>query len=113
MSLFKATTQPLTEPTVATVAPTPASSTIVPAIDLLRVFSPGQWEDFALEWAHSLKRLRSREGVFDPNRVLLRGSPRGREQSVAALQESRGTPRAAHQGLGDKVNRPCPQCGHG
>lgn len=56
MSLFKATTQPLKEPTVATVAPTPASSTIVPAIDLLRVFSPGQWEDFALEWAHSLKR---------------------------------------------------------
>lgn len=55
MNFFKATTQPLKEPTVATVAPTPASSTIVPAIDLLRVFSPGQWEDFALEWAHSLK----------------------------------------------------------
>ncbi len=55
MSAFKATTQPLKEPTVATVAPTPASSTIVPAIDFLRVFSPGQWEDFALEWAHSLK----------------------------------------------------------
>lgn len=55
MSAFKPTTQPLKEPTVATVAPTPASSTIVPAIDLLRVFSPGQWEDFALEWAHSLK----------------------------------------------------------
>jgi len=27
----------------------------VPAIDLLRIFSPSQWEDFALEWAHSLK----------------------------------------------------------
>lgn len=55
MSTFKATTQPLNEPTAVTVAPTPAGSTIVPAIDLLRVFSPGQWEDFALEWAHSLK----------------------------------------------------------
>lgn len=49
------TTQ-LKEPKAVAVAPTPAGSTIVPAIDLLRVFSPGQWEDFALEWAHSLKR---------------------------------------------------------
>lgn len=56
MSRFEATTQPLKEPTAVTVAPMPAVSTIVPAIDLLRVFSPGQWEDFALEWAHSLKR---------------------------------------------------------
>jgi len=55
MSTFKATTQPLKEPTAVSVAPTPTGSTIVPAIDLLRVFSPGQWEDFALEWAHSLK----------------------------------------------------------
>ncbi len=55
MSTSKATTQPLKEPTPVTVAPTPAGSAIVPAIDLLRVFSPGQWEDFALEWAHSLK----------------------------------------------------------
>ncbi len=55
MSTFKVTTQPLKEPTAGMVAPTPAGSTIVPAIDLLRVFSPGQWEDFALEWAHSLK----------------------------------------------------------
>jgi hypothetical protein len=55
MSTLKATTQPLNEPTAVTVAPTPPGSTIVPAIDLLRVFSPGQWEDFALEWAHSLK----------------------------------------------------------
>lgn len=55
MSTVKATTQPLAEPKAATVAPTPAGSTIVPAIDLLRIFSPGQWEDFALEWAHSLK----------------------------------------------------------
>lgn len=55
MSIFKATTQPLKEPAVATVAPTAGGSTIVPAIDLLRVFSPSQWEDFALEWAHSLK----------------------------------------------------------
>ena len=55
MSAFKATAQPLKEPTAVTVAPTPAGSTIVPAIDLLRVFSPDQWEDFVLEWAHSLK----------------------------------------------------------
>ncbi len=55
MSLFKATMQPLKEPTAVTVAPTSAGSTIVPAIDLLRVFSSGQWEDFTLEWAHSLK----------------------------------------------------------
>lgn len=55
MSMLKARTHPLKEPSVVAVAPTPAGSTIVPAIDLLRVFSPGQWEDFALEWAHSLK----------------------------------------------------------
>ncbi|MDX9723736.1 MAG: hypothetical protein RBU37_23510 [Myxococcota bacterium] len=55
MSTSKATTHPLEEPKAVTVAPTPAGSAIVPAIDLLRVFSPGQWEDFALEWAHSLK----------------------------------------------------------
>lgn len=55
MSNVKATTQPLKDPTAVRVAPTTAGSTIVPAIDLLRVFSPGQWEDFALEWAHSLK----------------------------------------------------------
>lgn len=54
MSTFKATTQPLKEPTAVTVVPAPSGSTIVPAIELLRVFSPGQWEDFALEWAHSL-----------------------------------------------------------
>lgn len=27
----------------------------VPAIDRLRIMSPSQWEDFILEWAHSLK----------------------------------------------------------
>ena len=55
MSAFNATTQLLKEPASGMVAPTPAGRTIVPAIDLLRVFSPSQWEDFALEWAHSLK----------------------------------------------------------
>lgn len=48
-------TQPLRVQTAATVVPTPASSTTVPALDLLRTFSPGQWEDFVLEWAHSLE----------------------------------------------------------
>lgn len=37
------------------VAPMPAGTIKIPAIDLLRVFSPSQWEDFTLEWAHSLK----------------------------------------------------------
>lgn len=55
MSTFKTTTQPLKEPNAVTVAPPTVGNAIVPAIDLLRVFSPNQWEDFVLEWAHSLK----------------------------------------------------------
>lgn len=55
MTGVKAATHPLKEPKAAVVAPTPAGCTVIPAIDLIRVFSPGQWEDFTLEWAHSLK----------------------------------------------------------
>jgi hypothetical protein len=40
-------------------APPPAESTItgqyVPPIERLRILSPSQWEDFVLEWTHSLK----------------------------------------------------------
>lgn len=56
MSGVEATTQPLKMPKALVVAPPPAGSTLVPAIDLLRVFSAEKWEDFALEWAHSLKK---------------------------------------------------------
>ena len=55
MTTVVATTNPLKIPDAATVTPLLSGGTLVPAIDLLRIFSPGQWEDFALEWAHSLK----------------------------------------------------------
>lgn len=29
---------------------------MIPAIEQLRIFSPSQWEDFVLEWTHSLKK---------------------------------------------------------
>jgi hypothetical protein len=156
VSTFKATTQPLKEPTAVRVAPTPAGSALVPAIDLLRVFSPGQWEDFALEWAHSLKsrylRVERCGGAGDlgrdvvafvsgdewhnfqckhykeplqPNQVVLElgklcyyvherafsapsayyfVAPQGAGNSLSLLlKKAGGSPRTAHQGLGDKV----------
>lgn len=52
-----ATTAPLTEPPATGAVPLRTNSgNLIPAIDLLRIFSPSQWEDFVLEWAHSLKK---------------------------------------------------------
>ena len=36
-------------------ADTVASGPLVPAMDLMKLFSPDAWEAFVLEWAHSLK----------------------------------------------------------
>ena len=57
----RASTKPLADPRAIGIAPLRTSAgTLIPAIDQLRVFSPSQWEDFALEWAHSLKSRYSR-----------------------------------------------------
>lgn len=51
-----ATTKELAEPVATGVAPLQTSTgTLIPAIEHLRIFSPSQWEDFVLEWAHSIK----------------------------------------------------------
>lgn len=56
-----ARTTPLSEPAAKNVVPLRTSAGIlIPAIDQLRIFSPSQWEDFSLEWVHSLKERYSR-----------------------------------------------------
>lgn len=51
-----ALTNLLADPKTAGVTPLSTSTeTLIQAIAQLRVFSPKQWEDFVLEWAHSLK----------------------------------------------------------
>lgn len=53
---YIARTTPLAEPAATNVVLLRTNAgTLIPAIDQLRIFSPSQWEDFALEWAHSLK----------------------------------------------------------
>ena len=54
--MLAASTTPLNEPAATKIIPLHTSAgTLIPAIELLRMFSPSQWEDFVLEWAHSLK----------------------------------------------------------
>ncbi len=56
MTTGSASTTPLAAPKTTGVSPLRSSTgTLIPAIAQLRVFSPEQWEDFVLEWAHSLK----------------------------------------------------------
>ena len=52
------TTQPLPHlPSQAAVLPADVASAgpAIPALERLRIMSPAEWEDFILEWAHSLK----------------------------------------------------------
>ncbi len=59
--MASASTKPLEKPSAIGVAPMRTSTgVLIPAIDQLRIFSPSQWEDFALEWAHSLKNRYAR-----------------------------------------------------
>ena len=49
-------TIPLAQPTaIATSADVVAAGLPIPPIERIRIFSPGQWEDFVLEWADSLR----------------------------------------------------------
>lgn len=56
------TTVPLPDPpaTASPSADTVTSGPAIPAIERIRLFSPRQWEEFVLEWAHSLRALYAR-----------------------------------------------------
>lgn len=80
-----ARTTSLAFPEATNVVPRRTSAgTLIPAIDQLRIFSPSQWEDFALEWAHSLKsryaRVERSGGAGDLGRDIVAyvtSDPRG------------------------------------
>lgn len=71
------TTVQLPDPSGSPASPRRAASgALIPALDQLRVFSSGQWEDFVLEWAHSsltgrFKRVERCGGAGDLGRDVV------------------------------------------